>query len=46
VLRRTAGQVNTRSIDCAGFAPSGMPPLIAHPKVDVGRPNGSILLDG
>jgi hypothetical protein len=36
-LRRTAGKVNVRSIDCAGFAPSGMPPR-SEPVHEVGPP--------
>jgi hypothetical protein len=36
-LRRTAAQVNLRSIDCAGFAPSGMLPR-PEPVHEVGPP--------
>jgi hypothetical protein len=36
-LRRTAGQVNSRTVDCAAFSPGGAPPL-AEPVHEVGPP--------
>jgi hypothetical protein len=36
-LRRTAGEVNSSSVNCSGFAPNGMPPRGA-PFHDVGPP--------